>query len=842
MRRLRQFWRQRSRTHKALLSLGLLLAAGALWFYVWVLADLPSLDRLEAGLILPGTRIYDRHGALLYEIIPPEQGRNRALRFEDIPLACRQATLATEDANYYQHPGVDVVGILRALWINLQGGDIIAGGSTITQQTVRLLLLSPAQQTDRSLQRKLKEAVLALQLNGRGKDEVLALYLNQAYFGNLAYGLEAAARTYFHRSAPELSTAQCALLAGLLQNASLYDPLSRPEAARDRQQVVLRLMVQNGYLTETEARAAAQDDLQFGAAPFPIAAPHFVMAVWKQLERQFPDQLYGGGLDVVTTLDLTWQNEAQRIVRQQLDYLNHPPQGSRVPANARNAAVLAMDPFTGQILIMLGSPDYFDESIDGAVNATLALRQPGSALKPFVYALAMQPDGPDPYTAATMILDVQTPFVTRRLESYSPANYALVEHGPVLLREALASSYNIPAVVALEHTGLARFVEFMGNLGLESLVANTRVDLSIILGGGEVRLLDLTRAYAIFPNGGYLVEPSFLLKVTDAQGRILYEHTPPRLERRVLDERIAYLITSILSDNNARLSSFGAASPLEIGRPAAAKTGTTQDFRDNWVMGYTPNLVLGVWVGNASGAPMIDVTGVSGAGPIYNMLLRRVLLGQPELDFAIPPGLITVDVCELSGLLPTPQCPLTRREYFIAGTQPTEYDTFYQVFAIDRETGFLATDDTPLERRVRQTFIVLPQEAQDWARRHGLRPPPHSAPVQPPDAAAGLRLLAPDPYTIYEISAVLPPHTQRLRFHAGAPPGTVRVTYWLNEQPVGSATAAPWEVWWPLAEGQYTLVAVADLADGTQLTTDPLPFQVVPPLGPEERLREQQGP
>lgn len=834
MKRVIWFFQRRSRRQKiALLLLSLLLlGAGLIWG--WIFYDLPDLSQLEAGLALPSTRIYDRNGLLLYEILPPEQGRNRSLPLSEIPQHCINAAVATEDANYAQHPGVDLAGILRAVWINIRGGEVLAGGSTITQQTARLLLLDPQQRAERTLQRKLREAVLALRLQqAYSKDEILALYLNQVYFGNLAYGIEGAARAYFGKSAPELSLAECALLAGLIQNPSLYDPLSDLESAKDRQKIVLDLMAQNNYLTPAEAESAHRDELQFAATRFPIEAPHFVMAVWKQLERLYPEPLSTTGLEVITTVDLHWQNTAQRIVNQQLDFLNHPPDNARLPANAHNAALVALDPFTGQVLTMLGSPDYFDESIDGAVNAALSNRQPGSALKPFTYAAAMNPQREAPYTAATMILDVETPFITRRLESYTPANFGLVEHGPVLLRDALASSFNIPAVVALETVGLEAFIQLTNNAGLQTLAKNTNVDLSITLGGGEVRLIDLAQAYSIFPNGGYYVEPAFILKVSEAGGRVLYEWQRPILDLRVLDEQVAFLINDILSDNEARIPAFGPYSSLNIGRPAAAKTGTTTDFRDNWIMGYTPNLVVGVWVGNADNTPMEQVTGVSGAGPIWNGFMRQVLSGQPELPFREPPGLIRREVCTLSGKLPTPQCPLRRMEVFIPGTEPTEFDDFYQVFEIDRETGLLADENTPPERRVEETFVVLPQEARDWAAGNGIKQPPVGAFVQSPDAALSLRLLEPDPYTVFELSPILPRAAQRLRLTVGAPPGTETVTYWLNGEILGTVSGEPWDWWWVLELGDHELVATAALSDGTSAESAPIPFSVVDfDLGP----------
>lgn len=819
---------------KLIFALLACIVAGMIGLYFWILADLPNVDTYTAGLALPATRIYDRHGELLYEILPPEQGRNRAVPLAAIPPACQHAAIAVEDANYWQHPGIDPVGIARAAWINIRGGQIIAGGSTITQQTARLLLMDFEERSERTVRRKLREMVLAIQLQNRtSKERVLELYLNQVYFGNLAYGVEAAAQTYFHKSANELSVGECALLIGVVQNPVAHDPLSNLDSARARQETALRLMVQNDYLTATEAESAANDPLQFGSTRFPIEAPHFVMAVWKQLERTYPDALYTRGLDVTTTLDLNWHRAAHRIVNEQLDALNHPQLGNGIPANANNAALVAMDPFTGQVLTMLGSPDYFDETIDGAVNAALALRQPGSALKPFTYAAALDPTRENPMAPATVLLDVATPFVTQRLESYTPLNYGLVEHGPVSIRESLGSSYNIPAVVALEVVGVERFIQLASDLGLHSLVENPHVDLSITLGGGEVRLLDLTAAYSALPNGGSYVEPAMILEVRDQNDEVLYEWHPPRQQPRVLDERVAWLITDMLSDNHARIPSFGRNSAMQIGRPAAAKTGTTTDFRDNWILGYTPNLVVGVWVGNADNSPMIEVTGVSGAGPIYNQFMRRVLQGQPELPFPPPPGLIEVEVCALSGLLPTEDCPRRVTDWFIPGTQPTDYDNVYQTMLVDRRTGALADDSTPLVDRVPQTFVVLPPEAQDWAITNGLRVPPRGyLPVGEDDP---VRLLSPDPYTQFEISPVVPLATQRLRFQAAVPSDSTQVTFKLNGDTLAVRGAASAEMWWTLAPGEHELTVEATLPDGRVETSEAVLFSVVDYTPPEER-------
>lgn len=834
MKRLWLAWKARRRWQQVALLAGFVALVAGVALYAWLLAGLPSVDALERGLALPSTRILDRQGRLLYQIADPTTGLNEVVPLDAMAPCMVQATLATEDANFYRHPGVDLQGIVRAAWINLKGGEVVAGGSTITQQVARNLLLDPDQRAERTLRRKLREGILALQLTRRySRDEILALYLNQTYYGNLSYGVEAAARAYFGRGAAELSLAECALLAGLPQAPGAYDPLTNPDAARDRQVVVLNLMVRHGYISEAEAERAAAEELQFAATPFPIEAPHFVAAVWTQLERHYTDYLYEGGLTVVTTLDLDWQRAAEEAAVRHLERLNDPP-GGEPPHNAHNAALVALDPHTGQILAMLGSPDYFDERIDGAVNAALAPRQPGSALKPFTYAAAFDPTAPEPWTPATMVLDIGTPFVTRRLESYTPANFGLVEHGPVLVREALGSSYNIPAVVALEHVGLDALVRLTTRLGITTLTDTSRFDLSLTLGGGEVRLLELTAAYGALANGGYRVDPVYILEVRDRDDNTLYAWRPPTQRAAVLDPRVAFLITDILADNAARIPSFGPGSVLNIGRPAAAKTGTTTDYRDNWTIGYTPNLVTGVWVGNADNTPMVDVSGISGAGPIWHEFMRRVLLGQPALEFPVPDGLVRAEVCALSGLLPTPACPKTRWEWFIEGTVPDQEDTFYQTFTIDTRTGLLADDTTPLDDREERVYLVLPPEARDWAMRQGIPQPPVGARIVGGEQVPA-RMLSPDPYTVFRLTPLLPPEQQRIRLTVAVPTGTQSVTYRMDGEVLGTLTERPFDLWWVLQPGEHTVDAEVRLADGSTVTTDAIPFRVGAWVPPDER-------
>jgi 1A family penicillin-binding protein len=733
----------------------------------WLVVDLPSPDRLYERAAAPSTRIFDRHGRLLYEILDPHRGAHTPTTLDEIPSACVNATIATEDASFYHNPGVDAWAIVRALWINLRGGEILSGGSTITQQLARNLLLSPEERTDIRLERKLREAILAWRLaRNYSKDEVLTLYLNESYYGNLAYGVEAAARTYFAKSVAELDLAECAMLAGLPQWPARYNPLENLESAKFRQNVVLKLMVKNGYISLPEANLAAAEKLSFASAPFPIEAPHFVMYVRGQLERELGlEAIYTQGLQVHTTLDLDAQETAERIVGYRLGQLADTRNG-QPHRNVHNAAVLVMDPNTGEVLAMVGSPDYFDPRIDGAVNATTATRQPGSSIKPITYAAALgsiraspSTGSPGaqarrrPLTAATMVMDVRTAFVTREGDPYVPQNYDYQWRGPVLLRQALASSYNLVAVKVLEYVGIESMTDLARAMGITTFDDMDRFGLALTLGGGEVRLLELTAAYGAFANGGYRVEPVTITHAEDSQGRTLkrWSATPGA---RVMDERVAYLITDILSDNFARTPTFGEGSPLRISRPAAAKTGTTTDWRDNWTVGYTPNLVVGVWAGNADNEPMRHVSGVMGAAPIWHDVMVALHKGQPVRKFVEPPGIVHLEVCADSGLLPVNNgrledwkvglvsqpsslpvfqssnlaalqaCRRTITELFIEGTQPTRIDDWHWLFTLDTRNGLLAGPGCPPRYTTQKLYTLYPAEAQDWVLKQGIPQPP----------------------------------------------------------------------------------------------------------------------
>src|SRR5262245_23172370 len=487
--------------------------------YFWLTTALPAPEHLRARAALGSTRIIDRHGRLLFEAPDPFAGRRRALPLQEIPLALRQATIAIEDRDFYANPGVDLRGILRAAWIDLRSGAAVAGGSTITQQLARSFLLDPALAHQRTLERKLREAVLAVKLTASyPKDEILALYLNQTYYGGMAYGVETAAQRFFGKPARDLDLAECALLAGLPQAPSRYDPLANPQAALARQAEVLDAMVHSGYISAERAAAARAEPLRFAPNDGAPRAPHFVGYVLDQLDAQLgPDAVARGGLTVTTTLDADLNDAAQASLQRQLELLSTPHNGGP-NHRAHNGAVVVLEPSGGAILAMVGSPDFENAAIQGQVNATLASRQPGSAIKPLTYAAALERG----WTPATTILDIPSSFATREGRPYTPQNYDRAYHGPLALREALATSSNVAAVRVLDSIGVPALLEMAARLGITSLSRDSsHYGLSLTLGGGEVTPLELTAAYAAFANSGRLVTPYAILEIRDWRSEIV---------------------------------------------------------------------------------------------------------------------------------------------------------------------------------------------------------------------------------------------------------------------------------------------------------------------------------
>ena len=658
--------------------------------------DLPSPDKLVVRERALSTKIFDRNGRLLYDVYGDQ---NRTLvKLEDLPDHLIQATLAAEDSDFYAHRGFDVPGILRALY-NVLVHHKLQGGSTITQQLVRNTVIT----RERTISRKIKEFILALQVERKyEKNEILQMYLNEAPYGGQAYGIQAASEVYFGKSAQELTLAEAALLAGLPQAPSRYSPYRDPELAEGRKNYVLHLMEKRGWLDEEgkrhflsseEAERAKKEKLSYAPPGRGIKAPHFVMYVKEVLTERYGASLVEhGGLQVKTTLDLEKQEAMQRIVAEEI--------GKVRKLNISNGALLAMDPQTGEILAMVGSADFFDEEHDGQVNVVLRPRQPGSAIKPITYATAFKQG----YAPATVIFDVPTTFPGGAGQpDYKPVNYDGKFRGPMALRYALGNSINVVAVKLLKLVGIPAMLETAHDLGITTLNEPERYGLSLTLGGGEVKLIDMVTAYSAFANGGRRVQPQALLEVKDSSGRVLEKFRPTE-GRKVLSPEIAFLISDILSDNEARAIAFGPRSSLYIpGYTVAVKTGTTNDMRDNWTIGYTRSFAVGVWVGNNDNSPMSRVvSGITGAAPIWNRAMREFLSGRPDEPFYPPEGIVTREVCAVSGQLPNDWCRepseeekkycQTRVEKFIKGTEPTEKCSVHKKLEICKEDGKLASE------------------------------------------------------------------------------------------------------------------------------------------------------
>ena len=480
---------------------------------------------------------------------------------------------------------------------------------------------------------------------------------------------------------------------------------------------------------------------------------------------------------------------------------------------------MALDPHTGDILALVGSADYFDASIFGAVNMATSPRQPGSSFKPFIYAQTLDPHQPGPWTAATAIMDVTSTFITHDGSPYTPRNYDGLEHGPVSVRQALASSLNVPAVLALDKVGIENTTSLAQRLGITSLENPQEYDLSLALGGGTISLLQLTTAYATFADQGIFTGNYTILDVRDADGNLLYtqDRTPPQ---QIFDPRVTWLISNILSDDRARVLGFGLNSTLKLDRTAAVKTGTTTNFHDNWTIGYTPDLLVGVWVGNSNYEAMHNVTGLTGAAPIWHEIMRTVLQGHPDQPFVRPDGLVQVEVCDLSGLLPTPACPHTKLEWFVDGTQPTETDTFYKQVWIDAVTGQLATDATPAERRQLRTVLDLPVAVQPWAREQGL--PLLADLTQSVDSSQGaaISILTPRPNTTYRLDPNFDQSAQQLLVEAAAGQGITNVTLWVDGKLLATPDAAPYQAWWPLTAGDHRFWAQGVTATGETMMSE----------------------
>ena len=671
--------------------------------FAWYGRNLPAPGKLIEVQANQSSGIYDRNGELLYSVY---QNQNRIyVKLNDIPKYLQQGTIAIEDKDFYTNKGFSITGYLRAVrnLVLLQG---LSGGSTLTQQLVKNALLT----SERTIPRKIKELMLSIQVDRKySKDQILEMYLNDVPYGGTAIGVQIASLIYFDKDVKDLSLAESAFLAGLPQSPSIYSPFSGNKYYLQRTKNVLNQMVNQGYITQKQADSAYKEIVskKFTQSNVGIKAPHFVMYVKQQLVKQFGESaVEAGGLRVTTTLDYKIEKEAEKIVKEEVDKLKNYKVG--------NGAAVVTSPKSGEILAMVGSADYFDTDNDGNFNAATGFRQPGSSLKPITYGVAFSRG----YTASTLLMDTKTNFKANDSEKdYIPVNYDGKYRGPVQVRFALANSLNIPAVKMLAMVGVKNVMQKGYEMGIENwqpTEENLRnVGYSLVLGGRDVRLLDEVQVYGVFANGGTKIPLTSILEVKDAKGNLLYKYKPPQAQR-IFSEEISFLISHILLDNIARSATFGTNSYLVIfGHPSVAvKTGTTDQKRDNWTVGYTKDYVVATWVGNNNNTPMGNITsGVSGAAPIWNRIMTFALRGKQDVSFDKPDNVIAMQVDAYGGGLPVDGRP-TRSEYYIKGTEPTGPSTIYKKVKLSKNQSGKLANDKEIEKGDYETkdYIVFDED------------------------------------------------------------------------------------------------------------------------------------
>ncbi|MGD2176682.1 MAG: transglycosylase domain-containing protein [Anaerolineae bacterium] len=782
--------------------------------YSYFTRDLPEPQQIEAAEEnFETTEIYDRTGQhVIARVIDPTGGERTWVSLDQIPDHLINATVASEDRSFWENPGFNPRGIARAFWADIRGQEI-QGGSSITQQLIKNIVIkeelryvSPEGPAWKDYERKITEILLSHRITQKyAKEQILEWYLNTNFYGNLAYGIEAAAQVYFGKSARELTPSESATLIAIPQYPRM-NPFDNPEMARKRRGLVIDAMMRDGYISLAEATAAKVEPWDLAEEQsgdrFDMKAPHFAVHVRDLLERMpevGPEALYRGGLRVYTTVDLDLQEQAKCAAQAHIRRLSGedetlviqeavengceaaqflPPLRSHQVGRDRsvsNASVVAIRPATGEILAMVGSLDYWDESIDGQFNVAMdgQGRQPGSSFKPFTYVTLLSQG----YNAAHMLLDVRTAFRQPGGKPYVPENYDRKYHGPQRLRLALARSYNIPAVAGLEIAGVDNVIRTAHRMGINTLDRGLDYyGLSLTLGGGEVHPLDMVYAFSVFANNGRMygaplleeelregyrqLDPVAILRVEDRYGNVLYKYEKPE-SRTILSPQLAYLMNHILSDEQARWAAMGHPNPLELSndRPAAAKTGTTNDFRDAWTIGYTPQLVVGVWAGNTDNSMMNNLPGLRGAAPVWHAVTEYALQDEPAAFFARPEGLIESAVCAVSGKQPTAHCP-TVTELFIPGTEPTEECDIHQTYHVNRETGRLCTVHTPPELCEEKVYEVYPPEAVSWIASLEEDKRPETPPTQydtiygPSRSDAEVAIVSPESYSY--VSGLVP--------------------------------------------------------------------------------------
>ncbi len=751
--------------------------------FAWFSKDLPTSGKIKNRHVAQSTTITDRNDNVLYKI---HGDKNRTVIEEDqIPERVKQATIAVEDADFYSHKGIDFSGLVRAAFVNLTKRGIYQGGSTLTQQLVKNALLSP----QRTMTRKIKELILTIEIEFMySKDEILTMYLNEIPYGSNTYGIEAAAQTYFNKQANDLNLLESATLAALPKAPTYYSPYgANADKLKERRNHVLDRMSDIGYIDQERAESAKEKKLKVAKQSQNIKAPHFVMYVKQLVAQEYGERmLEEGGLHITTTLDLNLQNIAQKAVTEGANR-NTSSYGGE------NAALVSIDPDNGDVLAMVGGKDFFDAENDGNVNVSVRERQPGSALKPIIYATLFKGQ----WSPGSTLFDLVTDFGG----GYSPKNYSQTTQGPVSIRTALSNSLNIPAVKTLALTGLNESIKTASDMGITTLTDPERYGLSLVLGGGEVKLLELTGAYATFANEGVNNPNKSILKITDSKGEVIKDNNANN-ENRVLKKEIAYEISDILSDRNARSMTFGSAPNLSLSdRQVAVKTGTTTDFKDGWTVGYTPNLAAGVWAGNNDNKAMYN--GASGsvvAAPIWKQYMEEATRNLEIKNFNRPDTISNISLAVLSNQKATNTSWKTNNDIAAVWQIPDKNDSTFEEIKIDKTTNKVATKYCPKKNVEERIFGIINSEmpdnpnwqrpVQSWARSQNIMlksPPTEKCDVHTKENLPSISIS--DPVNEESLS-----DTFTVSVEISAPLGVSDIQFYLDEQLIDTVKNSPYQV------------------------------------------------
>ncbi len=783
-------------------SIGALSLAGLLSLF-WPLPPTTGPSAAPTRLA-----ITDREADLLREARP--QGRN-PVSVEALPQSVVDGLVAIEDERFWGHPGVDPLAMGRALWQNLRHGRVVSGGSTLTMQVARLLRDDPP----RTFWQKLIEMHLALRLElRRSKEDILSLWLNRVSFGNQARGIEAATRFYFGKSARDLTRPEAAYLVGLPRSPSRYNPLRHPDRAKQRQRQVLRAMHEQGVLTSAEYTRLSDVSVAPGTPASTVRAPHLTRWVLRHSSVEAEAPL----AELRTTLDGPLQNRVAGLVEAHVETFRDE--------TLTNAAALVLDNRTGAIRAYVGSADFWDARHGGQNDGVRMLRQPGSTLKPFTYAHALASRR---YTPASILADLPLN-VPEASGAFAPTNYDNTYHGPTPLREALASSLNVPAVRLARTFGPPALLRTLHDVGFASLNRSpSHYGVGLTLGNGEVQLLELARAYAGLARGGTLPPVHAVRWGRTKTGDTL--SPPPSSQPTDLSPEVSALITNILDDPDARTAGFGRGGPLELPFPVAVKTGTSKDYRDNWTVGYTPTHTVAVWAGNFDGSPMDRMSGVAGAAPLFHSIMREV---GPGGAFDRPDALQSAQICPASGTRPGAHCPAPRKEWFLPGTVPTDTCTVHRVVAVDTRTDRRAAPGTDPAHVDEKRFTVHPPRYRDWMRKHDhpLPPPGRSElktrPSASADAQARPRIRYPADDATFYIDPVLRREYQTIPLR-GTVPDTLSEAHWVVDGTRHAPADGPAR--WELAPGTHRLVLRGRHGDHP-VESRPVRIHVVSPSSP----------